>query len=77
MGEKRSVEFKVSLVRPLEAGERVTDLERESGVFRSQIYRWRASFARDGEAGGSSSRRAVGGCFGSAWAGGARLGVGA
>lgn len=51
MGEKRSVEFKVSLVRRLEAGERVTDLERESGVFRSQIYRWRASFARDGAAG--------------------------
>ncbi|WP_109051906.1 helix-turn-helix domain-containing protein [Azospirillum sp. TSA6c] len=51
MGEKRSLKFKVSLVRRLEAGERITDLERESGVFRAQIYRWRDAFGREGEAG--------------------------
>ncbi|KAA0579971.1 helix-turn-helix domain-containing protein [Azospirillum sp. Sh1] len=51
MGEKRSLEFKVSLVRRLDAGERITDLERETGVFRAQIYRWRNAFGRDGEAG--------------------------
>lgn len=51
MGEQRSLEFKVSVVRRLEAGERITDLERETGVFRAQIYRWRDSFGREGEAG--------------------------
>jgi Transposase. len=51
MGAKRSSEFKISLVRRLEAGERVTDLERETGIFRAQIYRWRDAFGRDGEAG--------------------------
>lgn len=51
MGEIRSVEFKVLLVRRLESGERITELERETGVFRAQIYRWRAAFGREGEAG--------------------------
>ncbi|MFC5309703.1 helix-turn-helix domain-containing protein [Azospirillum picis] len=51
MGEKRSLEFKAALVRRLEAGERITDLERETGIFRAQIYRWRDAFGREGEAG--------------------------
>lgn len=51
MGAERSLEFKVLLVRRLEAGERITDLERETGVFRAQIYRWRDAFGREGEAG--------------------------
>lgn len=51
MGEKRSLEFKLSVVRRLQEGCRVTDVERETGVFRAQIYRWRRALERGGEAG--------------------------
>jgi transposase len=51
MGKGRSVAYKMELVRRLLAGERVTALERESGIQRAQIYRWRDVLSREGEAG--------------------------
>ncbi|HYG87564.1 MAG TPA: helix-turn-helix domain-containing protein [Azospirillum sp.] len=50
MGRTISLEFKLDVVRRLASGCRVTDLERETGVFRAQIYRWRDALERGGEA---------------------------
>lgn len=51
MGEIRSVEFKLDIVRRLAAGEQVRGLERETGIDRAQFYRWRDAYERDGVAG--------------------------
>jgi transposase len=49
--ELRTVEFKQAAVRRMLAGEDVSRLSRELKVKRSILYRWRASFLKEGAAG--------------------------
>jgi transposase-like protein len=51
MSERRTLDFKLSAVRRMEAGCNVSALARELGVFRAQLYRWHRAWKQAGEAG--------------------------
>ena len=50
-GRRHSVEFKVSVVQRMMAGEPVAGLSREVQVKRTLLYRWRDTYRKQGVAG--------------------------
>ena len=53
--ERRTAEFKKKTVRRMLAGEPVSRLSRELKVERSQLYRWRDAYRKEGAAGSARS----------------------